>query len=165
MNRQRWCWFEALSEQYNSAVLSFFIHVLAWWWCNYVVYNMYTFVNGIVWYCLVLIPGIAWYSMVDKKVWCQRIIGKECHQLFHLSSLSRPSLSLCGDLEKKRLIQFTMFVFLLPTAKAETGKSSAESHCSGIPDPLSMTTPSHTHTLRTNFFLQTLIRYVIWRHP
>ena len=35
----------------------------------------------------------------------------------------RPSLSLCGDLEKKRLIQFTMFVFLLPT-----GKASAESH-------------------------------------
>ena len=28
---------------------------------------MYTFVNGIVWYCLVLIPGIAWYSMVEKK--------------------------------------------------------------------------------------------------
>ena len=53
----------------------------------------------------------------------------------------RPLLILCGDLEKKRLIQFTMFVFLLPTGKAETGKSSAESHCSGIPDPLSLTTP------------------------
>ena len=30
--------------------------------------------------------------MVDKKAWCQRIIGKECHQLFHLSSLSRKDL-------------------------------------------------------------------------
>ena len=55
----------------------------------------------------------------------------------------RPLLILCGDLEKKQLIQFTMFVFLLPTGKAETGKSSAENHCSGIPDPLSMTNPPH----------------------
>ena len=42
---------------------------------------------------------------------------------FVVFATQRPSLSLCGDLEKKRLIQFTMFVFLLPT-----GKASAESH-------------------------------------
>ena len=75
----------------------------------------------------------------------------------------RPLLILCGDLEKKRLIQFTMFVFLLPTGKAETGKSSAESHCSEIPDPLSMTNPPPT--LQPNFLLQKMIRYGIWRRP
>ena len=66
---------EAISSQYNSTVLSFFLSwpdydvIMSYIICIHNIYVYYTalfhqFVNGIVWYCLVSIHGIAWF---DKR--------------------------------------------------------------------------------------------------